>query len=119
MRTRTECGKSQVLLYLDLPHYCRVGFKKKRDTVNRERRFRHAVAQEVVVLLNTERQAVRTKVGEGWQPDVAQFLLDMFPNALEYGFDLKDIAPLVSEKAFSFSDEDYELLEDDFDLEDL
>ncbi len=91
----------------------------KRDTVNRERRFRHAVAQEVVVLLNTEKQAVRTKVGVGWQPDVAQFLLDMFPNALEYGFELKDIAPLVSEKVINFTAEDYALLDDDYDLEDL
>jgi len=91
----------------------------KRDTVNRERRFRHAVAQEVVVLLNTEKQAVRTKVGVGWQPDVAQFLLDMFPGALEYGFELKDIAPLVSEKVINFTAEDYALLDDDYDLEDL
>ncbi len=90
----------------------------KRDAVNRERRFRHAVAQEVVVLLNTEKQAVRTKVGLGWQPDVAQFLLDMFPGALEYGFELKDIAPLVSERVINLRLEDYALL-DDYDLEDL
>ncbi len=73
-------------------------------------------------MLNSEKQSVRTKVGEGWQPDVAQFLLDMFPNALEYGFDLKDIAPMVSEKAISFTNEDFELFDDDWfddDLEDL
>ncbi len=92
----------------------------KRDAVNKDRRFRHAVAQEVVVLLNTEKQTVRTKVGVGWQPDVAQFLLDMFPGALEYGFDLKDIAPMVSERVFSFTEEDIALLlDEDFDLEDL
>ena len=92
----------------------------KRNMVNRERRFRHTVAQEVVVLLNTEKQAKRTKVGLGWQPDVAQFLLDMFPGALEYGLELKDIAPLVSEKIANFSVEDYTLLlDDDYDLEDL
>jgi len=46
-------------------------------------------------------------------------LLDMFPNALEYGFELKDIAPLVSEKVINFTAEDYALLDDDYDLEDL
>jgi hypothetical protein len=43
----------------------------------------------------------------------------MFPNALEYGFELKDIAPLVSEKVINFTAEDYALLDDDYDLEDL
>jgi len=75
--------------------------------------FSHAVAQEVVVLLNTEKHAVGTKVGLSWQPDVAQFLLDMFPDALEYGLQLSDIAPLVSEDEFSFDDEDFDFLDDD------
>ena len=60
-------------------------------------------------MLNTEKQKVRVQVGQGWQPDVASFLLDMFPGALEYGFKLSDIAELVSEDEFSFSDEDYAL----------
>ncbi|MGE4583424.1 MAG: hypothetical protein AB7C91_02145 [Sphaerochaeta sp.] len=77
--------------------------------------FSHAVAQEVVVLLNTEKQKTRTKVGVGWQPEVAQFLLDMFPNALEYGLQLSDIAELVSEDEFSFESEDYAFLSDDDD----
>lgn len=75
--------------------------------------FSHAVAQEVVVLLNTEKHGVGTKVGLSWQPDVAQFLLDMFPDALEYGLQLSDIAPLVSEDEFSFEDEDFDFLDDD------
>lgn len=75
--------------------------------------FSHAVAQEVVVLLNTEKLGVGTKVGLSWQPDVAQFLLDMFPDALEYGLQLSDIAPLVSEDEFSFDDEDFDFLDDD------
>jgi len=75
--------------------------------------FSHAVAQEVVVLLNTGKSKVRTKVGVGWQPDVAQFLLDMFPSALENGLELADIAALVSEDEFSFDLEDMDLLDDD------
>lgn len=76
--------------------------------------FSHAVAQEVVVLLNSEKHGVGTKVGLSWQPDVAQFLLDMFPDALEYGLQLSDIAPLVSEDEFAFDEEDYDFLDDDF-----
>ncbi|NCC64945.1 MAG: hypothetical protein EOM15_09855 [Spirochaetia bacterium] len=73
-------------------------------------RFSHAVAQEVVVLLNKEKQKVRVQVGQGWQPDVASFLLDMFPGALEYGFKLSDIAELVNEDEFSFDSDDFELI---------
>lgn len=52
------------------------------------------------MLLNTHRSKVPTRVGESWQPDVAQFLLDMFPDALEYGLQLSDIAEMVSEDEF-------------------
>ena len=76
-------------------------------------RFSHAVAQEVVVLLNAEKQKVRVQVGQGWQPEVASFLLDMFPDALEYGFKLSDIAELVSEDEFSFDADSYELISSD------
>lgn len=64
-------------------------------------------------MLNTGKSKVRTKVGVGWQPDVAQFLLDMFPSALENGLELADIAALVSEDEFSFDLDDMELLTDD------
>lgn len=64
-------------------------------------------------MLNTGKSKVRTKVGVGWQPDVAQFLLDMFPSALENGLELADIAALVSEDEFSFDLDDMELLADD------
>ena len=76
-------------------------------------RFSHAVAQEVVVLLNSEKQKVRVQVGQGWQPDVASFLLDMFPGALEYGFKLSEIAELVNEDEFTFDSDDFELIEAD------
>jgi len=77
--------------------------------------FSHAVTQEVVMLLNTHRSKVPTRVGESWQPDVAQFLLDMFPDALEYGLELSDIAELVSEDEFDFDLEPFEF--SDFDDE--
>lgn len=77
--------------------------------------FSHAVTQEVVMLLNTHRSKVPTRVGESWQPDVAQFLLDMFPEALEYGMELSDIAEMVSEDAFEFDFEPFDF--SDFDDE--
>ncbi|MGB4405239.1 MAG: hypothetical protein WBI82_00045 [Sphaerochaeta sp.] len=86
--------------------------------------FSHAVTQEVVMLLNTHRSKVPTRVGESWQPDVAQFLLDMFPEALEYGMELSDIAEMVSEDEFDFDFEPFEFsdfddeYDDDFDDED-
>lgn len=64
-------------------------------------------------MLNTGKSKVRTKVGVGWQPDVAQFLLDMFPTALENGLELADIAVLVSEDEFSFDLDGVDLFEDD------
>ncbi|MDD3902665.1 MAG: hypothetical protein WC136_02750 [Sphaerochaeta sp.] len=77
--------------------------------------FSHAVAQEVVVLLNEDKSKVRTRVGKSWQPDVAQFLLDMFPDALEYGLQLSDIAELVSEDEFSFDMEMLDFIDDEYD----
>jgi hypothetical protein len=86
--------------------------------------FSHAVAQECVVLLNANKNKVPTKVGKSWQPDVAQFLLDMFPGALEHGLELSDIAELVSEDTFPmefssvdfFDDDDFDDFEEDEDL---
>jgi len=79
--------------------------------------FTHAVTQEVVMLLNTHRSKVPTRVGESWQPDVAQFLLDMFPDALEYGLELSDIAEMVSEDEFDLDLEPFEFsdFDDDYD----
>jgi len=81
--------------------------------------FSHAVTQEVVMLLNTHRSKVPTRVGVSWQPDVAQFLLDMFPDALEYGMELSDIAEMVSEDEFDFDFEPFEFDDDDFDDDDF
>ncbi|MDY0290000.1 MAG: hypothetical protein RBR15_14335 [Sphaerochaeta sp.] len=79
--------------------------------------FSHAVTQDVVMLLNTHRSKVPTRVGESWQPDVAQFLLDMFPDALEYGMELSDLAEMVSEDEFDFDFEPFEISDFDDDEE--
>jgi hypothetical protein len=85
----------------------------------------HAVAQECVVLLKANRQKAPAKVGKSWQPDVAQFLLDMYPGALDNGLELSDIAMMVSSDiipmglfSYGFSqdldlDEIFEMEEDD------
>lgn len=66
-------------------------------------------------MLKGNRRAMGTKVGLGWQPDVAQFLLDMFPNALDYGLQLSDIAPFVRDEELFFD----EASDDWYDDEDL
>ena len=71
------------------------------------------------MLLNTHKSKVPTRVGESWQPDVAQFLLDMFPNALEYGMELSDIAEMVSEDEFVFDFEPFEFSAFDDEDDDL
>jgi hypothetical protein len=86
--------------------------------------FKHAVAQECVVLLNTNKTKVSAKVGKSWQPDVAQFLLDMFPGALDHGLELSDIAEMVSEDEFEmdfssigiFDEYDFDDMQEDDDL---
>jgi hypothetical protein len=80
--------------------------------------FKHAVAQECVVLLNTNKTKVPTKVGKSWQPDVAQFLLDMFPGALDHGLELSDIAEMVSEDEFSLDFSSFEMF-DEYDFDDM
>jgi hypothetical protein len=80
--------------------------------------FKHAVAQECVVLLNTHKTKVPAKVGKSWQPDVAQFLLDMFPGALDHGLELSDIAEMVSEDEFSMDLSSFELF-DEYDFDDM
>ncbi len=80
--------------------------------------FSHAVAQDVVILLNMHRSKVPTRVGASWQPDVAQFLLDMFPDALEFGMELSDLAEMVSEDEFIFDFEPFDLSDFDDDEDD-
>lgn len=102
---------------LDVWPYCLYAMNARGIALKSRTMFSHAVAQEVVVLLNSDKTKLRARVGVGWQPEVAQFLLDMFPNALEYGFQLSDIAELVSEDDFSFDLD--ELFLEDFDDDDF
>ena len=97
-----------------------VGYERRGDILKIKGLFSHAVTQEVVMLLNTHRSKVPTRVGESWQPDVAQFLLDMFPEALEYGMELSDLAEMVSEDEFDFEFEPFEFadFEDDDEYDD-
>ncbi len=74
----------------------------------------------MVILIKGEGRGLGTKVGASWQPDVAQFLLQMVPHALDHGIELSDIAPLIGEddelwdeEPFDFDDEDDDYFEDD------
>ena len=93
-----------------------VRYEGRGDILKIKGLFSHAVTQDVVMLLNTHRSKVPTRVGESWQPDVAQFLLDMFPEALDYGLQLSDLAEMVTEDEFDLmADELFEFsdLDDD------
>jgi hypothetical protein len=58
----------------------------------------------MIILINGSGGGLGTQVGPSWQPDVAQFLLEMVPHALEQGLDLSDIAPLMTEELFDFEE---------------
>jgi hypothetical protein len=81
-------------------------------------RLNHAVAHQMIILFKGEGRGLGTRVGASWQPDVAQFLLEMVPHALEYGIELSDIAPLIGEDdAWDDEDEDlFEFFDDDDDF---
>lgn len=106
------------LAIVDLAPYCRYAIAERGYVLKIKGKFSHAVTQEVVVLLNSNRNKVRPSVGKSWQPDVAQFLLDMFPDALDYGLQLSDIAELVSEEELDFDMEGLEFLDFDDDDDD-
>ena len=81
-------------------------------------RLNHAVAHQMVILIKGEGRGYGTRVGASWQPDVAQFLLQMVPNALDYGIELSDIAPLIGEDEDLWDEEVYDFDDDDDDWED-
>jgi len=78
-------------------------------------RLNHAVAHQMVILIKGERRGLGTRVGASWQPDVAQFLLEMVPHALDHGLELSDIAPLIGEDEDFWDDEELYDLDDDDD----
>lgn len=69
----------------------------------------------MVILIKGEGRGYGTRVGASWQPDVAQFLLQMVPNALDYGIELSDIAPLIGEDDDLWDEEPYDFDDDDDD----
>ncbi|HOQ93742.1 MAG: hypothetical protein QM434_03250 [Spirochaetota bacterium] len=81
-------------------------------------RLNHAVAHQMVILIKGEGRGYGTRVGASWQPDVAQFLLQMVPNALDHGIELSDIAPLIGEDDDLWDEEVYDFDDDDDDWED-
>lgn len=54
------------------------------------------IPNDCVVMVKTKRQKTVPQVGQGWQPEVAQFLLDMFPTALDSGMGLSDLYKLAT-----------------------
>jgi hypothetical protein len=83
----------------------------KRIAMKIHYRLTHPIAHQMIVLIQGSGRNFATKVGDSWQPDVAQFLLEMVPQALDLGLDLSDIAPLVGEEDFYWEDEFFD--EDD------
>ncbi len=69
----------------------------------------------MVILIKGEGRGFGTRVGASWQPDVAQFLLEMVPHALDEGLGLSDIAPLIGEDDDLWDDGLYDLDDDDDD----
>ncbi len=71
----------------------------------------------MVLLIEAEGRGLGPRVGASWQPDVAQFLLEMVPHALDYGLNLSDIVPLIGEDDDELWDEDdipFGEIDDDF-----
>jgi hypothetical protein len=54
------------------------------------------IPNDYVVLVKTKQRKSAPEVGQGWQPQVAQFLLDIFPAALESGMELSDLYRLAT-----------------------
>jgi len=79
------------------------------------------IPNEYVVLVKTKQRRSAPEVGQGWQPQVAQFLLDMFPSALESGIGLSDLyrlATMTNPVEISDALDDLDLLFDDDDEQD-
>ncbi|HZJ88912.1 MAG TPA: hypothetical protein VFC80_07145 [Sphaerochaeta sp.] len=75
--------------------------------MKRYQRLRHPIAHQMIIMIRESKQQFGTRVGDSWQPDVAQFLLEMVPHALDLGLDLSDIAPLVEKYEYTYSDDDF------------
>ncbi|MFA6845338.1 MAG: hypothetical protein WCR02_06400 [Sphaerochaetaceae bacterium] len=54
------------------------------------------IPNDCVVMVKSSKKRPSTQVGQSWQPEVAQFLLDMYPGALESGLDLSQLYKIAS-----------------------
>lgn len=55
------------------------------------RKASEIIPNDSVVIVRHKHHRKMPMQGEVWQPEVAQFLLDMYPHALEQGVPLSDI----------------------------
>ncbi len=54
------------------------------------------VPNDSVLVMKSASHRHSPEVGQGWQPEVAQFLLDIYPDALEQGLGLSDLYQMVT-----------------------
>lgn len=59
--------------------------------------FAPAAPREVIEILINHPSRFGPTVGQSWNPEVADFLMEMYPEAIEQGFGLEDIALMVAE----------------------
>ncbi|MGI6437200.1 MAG: hypothetical protein ACOX0D_03970 [Sphaerochaeta sp.] len=59
--------------------------------------FTPAAPREVIEILVSHPTRFRPIVGQSWDPNVADFLIEMYPEAIEQGFALEEIALMVAE----------------------
>lgn len=54
------------------------------------------IPSDSVLVMKSASHRHSPEVGQGWQPEVAQFLLDIYPDALEQGLGLSDLYQMVT-----------------------
>lgn len=57
-------------------------------------------------MLNTRLPKTTPVVGSSWVPEVAQFLIDVAPDILEFGDSLDELFPILMDDDFSADDPD-------------
>ncbi|MFA5698366.1 MAG: hypothetical protein WC954_01365 [Sphaerochaeta sp.] len=59
--------------------------------------FAPAAPRELIEILVNHPSRFGPTVGQSWDPEVASFLMEMYPEAIEQGFGLEEIAMMVAE----------------------
>ncbi|NLK13985.1 MAG: hypothetical protein GX313_04455 [Spirochaetales bacterium] len=59
--------------------------------------FTPAAPREVIEILVNHPSRFGPAIGQSWDPNVADFLIEMYPEAIEQGFGLEDILMMVAE----------------------